>query len=203
MKLTIYMKKFRNSDWLRAMRLIPNIAILCYHSANFCYHSAILCYHSANFCFSAYFCYHSAILCYHSAYFCYHSANFCYHILVGKRPSREKQIWRPRLGKLREHFVKIRSELFLRTRAILRSLKNLLVRVFLNCSRSHAISYPKKPHYILFLINKECKQHLAYAQNTLIEVNEYGNSYKFGFSSLREITNYWHPRCSYLRLNFS
>ena len=36
----IYMKEFRNSDWLRAVWLIPNSAILCYHSANFCYHSA-------------------------------------------------------------------------------------------------------------------------------------------------------------------
>ena len=42
--IIIYIKKFRNSDWLRAVRLIPNSAILCYHSANLCYHSANLCY---------------------------------------------------------------------------------------------------------------------------------------------------------------
>ena len=38
--LIIYMKTFRNSDWLRAVRLNPNSAILCYRSANLCYHSA-------------------------------------------------------------------------------------------------------------------------------------------------------------------
>ena len=39
------MKKIRNSDWLGAVRLIPNSAILCYHSANMYHHSANLCYH--------------------------------------------------------------------------------------------------------------------------------------------------------------
>ena len=29
------MKAFRSSDWLRAVQLIPNRAILCYHSAHF------------------------------------------------------------------------------------------------------------------------------------------------------------------------
>ena len=33
--IIIYMKKIRN-DWLRAVQLIPNSAILCYHSANLC-----------------------------------------------------------------------------------------------------------------------------------------------------------------------
>ena len=37
--LIIYMKTFRNSDWLRAVRLNPNSAILCCRSANLCYHS--------------------------------------------------------------------------------------------------------------------------------------------------------------------
>ena len=36
--IIIYMKNFRNSDWLKAVRFIPNSAILCYHSGNFCYH---------------------------------------------------------------------------------------------------------------------------------------------------------------------
>ena len=41
-----YMKKFRNSDWLSAVRLIPNSAIMCYHSANLCLViSANFCYH--------------------------------------------------------------------------------------------------------------------------------------------------------------
>ena len=31
------MKKLRNFDWLRAVRLIPNSTV-CYHSENFCYH---------------------------------------------------------------------------------------------------------------------------------------------------------------------
>ena len=57
--ITTYMKNFCNSDWLRAVQLIPNRAILCYDSAN-----------------------------------------LCCHILAGKKPSQEKQIWRPRLGEL-------------------------------------------------------------------------------------------------------
>ena len=32
------MKKLRNSDWMTAVRLISNGAILCYRSANLCYH---------------------------------------------------------------------------------------------------------------------------------------------------------------------
>ena len=31
------METVRNSDWLRAVRLIRNSANFCYHSANFCY----------------------------------------------------------------------------------------------------------------------------------------------------------------------
>ena len=50
--------------------------------------------------------------CVISANLCYHSANLCYQILAGKNPSRKKQIWRPTLGKLREHFVKIWSEFY-------------------------------------------------------------------------------------------
>ena len=33
---------------------------------------------------------------------CVISENLCYHILAGKKPSWEKQIWRPRLGKLKQ-----------------------------------------------------------------------------------------------------
>ena len=33
----VCMKKFCNSEWLRALRLIPNSAILCYHSPNLYY----------------------------------------------------------------------------------------------------------------------------------------------------------------------
>ena len=36
------MKKFRNSHWQRAARLIPNSAISCYHSANVCYQCKFL-----------------------------------------------------------------------------------------------------------------------------------------------------------------
>ena len=85
--LIIYMKKFRNSDWLRAVRLIPISAILCYHSAHLCYQYKF-------------------------------QLSQCKFVLThfgGKKPSREKQIWRPRLGKLREHFLKIWSEFYFDT----------------------------------------------------------------------------------------
>ena len=64
------MKTFRNSDLVRAGRLIPNRATLCYHDAK-----------------------------------------FCYHIFAGKTLHGKNQIWRPRLGKVSEHFVNILSSL--------------------------------------------------------------------------------------------
>ena len=39
------MKKIRNSEWPRAVRLIPNCTILCYHIANLCYQCKFLISH--------------------------------------------------------------------------------------------------------------------------------------------------------------
>ena len=49
--LIIYMRKFCISVGLRAVRLIPNSAILCYHRTNLCYHRVNLCFQRANFCY--------------------------------------------------------------------------------------------------------------------------------------------------------
>ena len=82
----IHEKKNRNSDWLRAVRLIRNSAILCYHSENMCYQYKFLL----------------------------SQCKFVLLQFGGEKPSREKKtnMAAKARRKLREHFVKIWSEFY-------------------------------------------------------------------------------------------